>query len=106
MVAQRLFEVSPSASVFKGGETMYKVYKDGELLSIEDKGRFVKMQSNGVMILCPEYEAQGVVVNNQYACHLEGKPLLEGCETVTIEEFDGVGYFDYYNSVSAEIGGE
>ena len=73
---------------------MYEIYKDGVRISIEDKARFVKLQSNGTYCLCTENEAQGVVVGNDYICHLEGKPALPGVETVTIEEFDGATYIE------------
>lgn len=43
---------------------MYEIYKDGVRISIEDKARFVKLQSNGTYCLCDEPEAHGVVVNN------------------------------------------
>lgn len=68
---------------------MYEIYKDGVSISIEDKARFVKLQSNGTYCLCDEPEAHGVVVNNEYICHLEGKPPIPVAETVSIVEING-----------------
>lgn len=68
---------------------MYEIYKDGVRISIEDKARFVKLQSNGTYCLCDEPEAHGVVVNNEYICHLEGKPPIPVAETVSIVEING-----------------
>lgn len=68
---------------------MYEIYKGGACISIEDKARFVKLQSNGTYCLCDEPEAHGVVVNNEYICHLEGKPPIPVAETVSIVEING-----------------
>ena len=68
---------------------MYEIYKGGVCISIEDKARFVKLQSNGTYCLCDEPEAHGVVVNNEYICHLEGKPPIPVAETVSIVEING-----------------
>lgn len=68
---------------------MYELKKDGRLYGYEDYARYVKLQTNGVYVLCPADEAQGVVVNNDYVAHLEGKPELPGTETVSIREFNG-----------------
>ena len=80
---------------------MYHIIKDGAILSTEDKLRYTKHQSNGIDCLCSKEEADGIVVNNDY---------IEPLPAVTIEEFNGAAmlaeYEQYYNSVSAEIGGE
>lgn len=68
---------------------MYELTKDGRLFGYEDYARYVKLQTNGVYVLCPADEAQGVVVNNDYVAHLEGRPELPGTETVSIREFNG-----------------
>lgn len=70
---------------------MYKLIKnDGAILSTEDKARYVKMQSNGVLVLCPESEAQGLVVDNDYAVNLEGRTPIPDIEiTVSLSEFNG-----------------
>jgi hypothetical protein len=68
---------------------MYEIYKDGRVISYEDKARYVKLQSNGTYCLCDEPEAHGVVVNNEYICHLEGKPPIPVAETVSIVEING-----------------
>ena len=67
---------------------MYEIYKNGVLLSREDKARYVKLQANGIYCLCAESEAMGIVVNNDYICHLDGKPALFGMDTVTMREVD------------------
>ena len=68
---------------------MYEIYKDGSVISYEDKARYAKLQSNGTYCLCDEPEAHGVVVNNEYICHLEGKPPIPVAETVSIVEING-----------------
>lgn len=71
---------------------MYKIIDtNNNLLSLEDKVRYVKMQPNGVIVLCSGSEAQGVVVNNDYAVNLDGRDPIPGIDTtVKIEEFSGV----------------
>lgn len=68
---------------------MYRILKDGTIVSLEDKARYIKLQSNGVLVLCDEDEAHGIVINNDYAATLEGRPQIPGTETVTMQEFDG-----------------
>ena len=70
---------------------MYKLINiNGDTISLEDKVRYVKMQANGIIVLCPESEAQGVVVNNDYAVNLYGRDPIPGIDaTVKIEEFNG-----------------
>ena len=70
---------------------MYRlINQNGAILSTEDKARYVRMQSNGVIVLCPENEAQGVVVNNDYPVNLDGRPPLPGVDTtVQLTEFNG-----------------
>lgn len=78
---------------------MYYVIKDGAVISTEDKARYVKLQDNGVYVLCPEVDAEGIVVNNDYVCHLSGKPPLPGVDTVSLVEFSGA---DKISSVLTE----
>lgn len=73
---------------------MYEIIKNGAVISVEDKAGYVKMQSNGIPVLCSEDEAHGIVVDNKYICHLEGKPPIAGAETVTISEFNGAKRLD------------
>lgn len=68
---------------------MYEIKKDGKHLSYEDAARYVKLQTNGIYCLCPENEAEGIVVNNDYICHLKGRNELQDVETVSLEEING-----------------
>lgn len=68
---------------------MYELKKDGRLYGYEEKIRYVKLQSNGAYALCSEEEAQGIVINNDYVAHLDGRPELPVDETVSISKFHG-----------------
>lgn len=68
---------------------MYQIIKDGSVISYEDKARFVKLQANGVYVLCLESEAQGVVVDNDRIANLTGHELPGVSETVHVEEING-----------------
>jgi len=80
---------------------MYRIIKDGQVLSTEETARYTRRQRNGIDVLCTREEADGIVVNNDYVVS-----LLE----VAIAEFNGVEtlaeHENYYAAVSAEIGGE
>lgn len=67
---------------------MYEVTKDGAVIATVDRLQFVRRQSNGIIINCPEAESQGICVNDEFY-HLPWLPVLPGAEDVTIEEFDG-----------------
>lgn len=67
---------------------MYEVTKDGAVIATVDRLQFVRRQPNGIVINCPEAEAQGICVNDEFY-HLPWLPVLPGAEDVTIEEFDG-----------------
>ena len=68
---------------------MYEIKKNGKHLSYEDVIRYVKLQSNGIYCLCSDDEANGVVVNNDYICHLAGRAELPDVETVSFDEING-----------------
>lgn len=68
---------------------MYEIKKNGKHLSYEDVIRYVKLQSNGIYCLCSDDEATGVVVNNDYICHLAGRAELPNVETVSFDEING-----------------
>jgi len=68
---------------------MYEINKNNTRLSIEDKVRYVRLQSNGIYVLCDESDAQGIVVNNEHIYHLAGRHALPDAETVTTHEFSG-----------------
>lgn len=67
---------------------MYNIIKDGAVISTEDNAVYVRLQENGVYIICPESEAQGIVVNGSDIYALSGGGL-PGAEEVTVEEFSG-----------------
>lgn len=67
---------------------MYTVTKGAETIAMVDRLQFVRRQANGVVINCPESEAQGICVDDVYY-HLPWLPPLPGAEDVTIEEFSG-----------------
>lgn len=68
---------------------MYEIKKNGKHLSYEDVIRYVKLQSNGIYCLCSDDEATGVVVNNDYICHIAGRAELPDVETVSFDEING-----------------
>ena len=68
---------------------MYEIKKNGKHLSYEDVIRYVKLQSNGIYCLCSDDEAAGIVVNNDYICHLAGRAELPDAETVSFDEING-----------------
>ncbi len=67
---------------------MYRIIKDGSALATVDRLQFVRSQPNGVVINCPEKEAQGICVEDVFY-HLPWLPTLPGAEDVTYEEFSG-----------------
>lgn len=68
---------------------MYHIIKGADVIATVDRLQFVRRQANGVVINCPESEAQGICVNDVFY-HLPWQPALSGAEDVTIEEFSGV----------------
>lgn len=67
---------------------MYRIIKDGNTLATVDKLQYVRCQRNGVVINCPEREAQGICVEDEFY-HLPWLPMLPGAVDVTYEEFSG-----------------
>ena len=68
---------------------MYEILKNNTRLSLEDTARYVRLQTNGIYVLCDGQDAQGIVVNDEHIYHLEGRPALPDVETVTLREFSG-----------------
>lgn len=67
---------------------MYNIIKGADVIATVDRLQHVRMQPNGVVINCPESEAQGICVNDEFY-HLPWLPTLPGAEDVMIEEFSG-----------------
>ena len=68
---------------------MYHIIQDGATVATVDRLHFWKRQKNGVNMLCPEPEANGIVVNDAFY-HLPWMPQSGGGEPdVTYEEFSG-----------------
>lgn len=67
---------------------MFRVIQNGAVIATVDRLQFVRMQKNGVVINCPESEAQGICVNDTFY-HLPWLPALSGAQDVTYEEFSG-----------------
>ena len=63
---------------------MYKILKNGQLLSIVNTLKYVQKQSNDCFNLCSQEHAHGIAVDSN-VYHLEGLTYLDGLETVTIE---------------------
>lgn len=60
---------------------MYKVTKDGQILTVTEKLLWCRMQSNGVVVI--DKDGEGVVVNGTIY-------NLPGYETAMVEEFNDV----------------
>lgn len=83
---------------------MYKIMTlDGAKIVTVDKIQHVKVQQNGIIITCEPKLAQGILAGDAIY-HLEGLPPLEGYETVTYEESDGVADLAAYQEALAEMG--
>lgn len=70
---------------------MYKIIKDGNLLSIVGKPTWVRKQDNGSFGLTDEASAQGVALNGE-VYHITGRQEIEGKETVSVCEVDDGEY--------------
>lgn len=68
---------------------MYKIIKDGEVIGIVEKPRYIR-KVDGIYIQAEESEAQGVAVDSM-PYNLPGGGM-EGLETVTVSEVDGGEY--------------
>ena len=76
---------------------MFKIIKENKVLGIVSNPTWVRMQDNGCYGLTIEDNAQGIALNGT-VYHVNGKPDLNGAETVSIEEVDdGI----YVNSLTA-----
>jgi hypothetical protein len=77
---------------------MYNIIKDGIVIGTHDKIDYVKLQRNGIYCSCSEAEAHGVVVNNNYVCHLQGRSPLPNVDTVSVVEFSGASMLAQANA--------
>jgi len=75
----------------KGWEYMLSIIKDGNVLATVNTPTYVKLHENGSYVLCPEAEAEGVVVDG-VVFHIIGRPAMEGTEDVFLEETDETLY--------------
>ena len=76
---------------------MFKIIKENKVLGIVSNPTWVRMQENACYGLTIEDNAQGIALNGT-VYHVNGKPDLNGAETVSIEEVDdGI----YANSLTA-----
>ena len=66
---------------------MFKIIKENKVLGIVSNPTWVRMQDNGCYGLTIEDNAQGIALNGT-VYHVNGKPDLNGAETVSIEEVD------------------
>lgn len=67
---------------------MFRIIKDnGAALAMTEVPNYIKLLENGCFTLCPEEEAAGIAYAGQ-AYHLEGRPDMEGLETVVLEKVD------------------
>lgn len=82
---------------------MYEIKQNGVRISLEDKARYVRMQSNGTYCLCGEIDAHGVVVNNDYICPLVGRSEILG-DAVAIEEINGAALLADAEAALADLG--
>lgn len=64
---------------------MKKIIKNGVSFITVNKPSYVRLLNNGCFALCEEPEAQGLVIDGE-VFHIEGKPTLEGKETVNLVE--------------------
>ena len=74
----------------------YKVIKDGKVIDVLDELLYAKyQQKHGVMVLCPESEAQAILSSDgKYIWHEETLYELpvDGYDTVRVEEIDKYEY--------------
>jgi hypothetical protein len=64
---------------------MFKVIKNGSVLCMEDYARYVRLQTNGVYVLCSENEADGVIANDEIHA-LDSVQLVEFIGTVELTD--------------------
>ena len=66
---------------------MFRISKDGVSLGMTEAPNYIKQAENGSYILCPEPEASGIAFSGK-VYHLLGREVMEGVETVVLEETD------------------
>ncbi len=67
---------------------MFHVMQNGAMIATVDRLQFIRRQTNGIVINCPEAEAQGICVNDTFY-HLPWLPTLPGAQDASYEEFSG-----------------
>lgn len=64
---------------------MFRIAKNGETIVTVNSPTYVCLAENGCFVLCEAAAAQGVVIGGE-VYHIEGKPALDGKESVAISE--------------------
>jgi len=55
---------------------MYYAINEGKKIPVGDRPCWVKMQTNGIMVLCHESEGQGIIIDGE-VYHVDGRPELD-----------------------------
>ena len=66
---------------------MYQIMKNGVPIGLTERPTYVEPLDNGSYGLCDEAQARGIAHEGQ-VYSLEGKPALEGAETVVLVSVD------------------
>ena len=66
---------------------MYKINKNGTTLAMTEAPTYIKRAENGCLVLCLEPDAEGIAYAGK-VYHLEGRPDMDGAETVSLERVD------------------
>lgn len=66
---------------------MFKIIKDGTSLGMTEAPTYVRQAENGCFVLCQEGQATGIAYGGT-VYHLLGREVLEGAESVILEETD------------------
>lgn len=66
---------------------MYQIIKNGTTLGLIERPTYVEQLPNGVYGLCDESQAKGIAYEGE-VYHLEGRPQLDGPETVSLVRVD------------------
>ena len=56
---------------------MYRIIKNGEVLSLEENLKYTKHQRNGCDVLCGRDEADGLVIGDSYVEPLKGLVIVK-----------------------------
>ena len=83
---------------------MYKVKRNNGEIEIFNKLKYVCNQKNGVVILCNEEKAQGIVSNDNSTIYaFENTALARDYEVVTMEEIDDFEYWTQQQITDMEL---